>query len=154
MMKAADRMRALCSRREYCVSDIRKKLDQALGRDKERVDEVLSVLVRDGYVDEARYAEAYARDKSLLAGWGCMKIRYMLASKGISDEIVRNALNGIDTDRAEVRMEKVLIGKCRSLKDDKDLRTKLIRFGMGRGYDYEDISRFLERYKVELNLRK
>ena len=49
-MKAADRMRALCSRREYCVSDIRKKLDQALGRDKERVDEVLSVLVRDRMV--------------------------------------------------------------------------------------------------------
>lgn len=151
MMKAADRMRALCSRREYCASDVRRKLNLALGRDQERVEEVLNVLVAEGYVNDARYAEAYARDKSSLAGWGCMKIRYMLASKGISEDLVRKALEEIDTDRAETRMEKVLTEKCRSLKDDKDLRVKLIRFGMGRGYEYEDISRFLERYRDAFN---
>lgn len=144
MLKAADKMRCLCSRREYCSSDIRKKLETALGGNRERIEKVLEVLKEERYVDDLRYAEAYAGDKSALAGWGPVKIRYMLSAKGIPEDIMASALEKIDPDKADARMVKVLAEKMRSLKGDKDSRVKLIRFGLGRGYGYQDICRFID----------
>ena len=48
-IKAADRMRRLCSRREYCSSDIMKKLVDALEGDHNAAMQVLESLVTGGY---------------------------------------------------------------------------------------------------------
>ena len=87
LQKVADRMKALCSRREYCLSDIRKKVLTLLDGDEDCAEAVLNQLVEQKYVDDLRYASAFARDKSSIAGWGEVKIRYMLAAKGISRDI-------------------------------------------------------------------
>ena len=41
MEKALDKMRRLCSRREYCVADIRSKLQKALEGDEGKVEAAL-----------------------------------------------------------------------------------------------------------------
>ena len=82
MEKVLDRMRNLCSRREYCRSDIMKKVLTALDGDRAAAEKVLDVLVAEKYVDEQRYASAFARDKASLAGWGGTKIRYMFQRRG------------------------------------------------------------------------
>lgn len=143
-LKAADRMRALCSRREYCSSDILKKLAVALDGNKEEAEKVLAVLVSEGYVDDFRYASAYARDKSSLAGWGETKIRYMLSAKGISREIISAAFEEIDDAKSSDRMKKLIENKARSLKDDPQARLKLLRYGLGRGYSYDDLAKVVE----------
>ena len=143
-LKAADRMRALCSRREYCTSDILKKLTVALDGDKVEAEKVLSVLVSEGYVDDLRYASAYARDKSSLAGWGETKIRYMLSAKGISRETISAAFEEIDDVKASDRMKKLIENKARSLRDDPQARLKLLRYGLGRGYSYDDLATVVE----------
>ena len=96
MNKILDRFRGLCSRREYCSSDIYKKALDALDKDTGKAREVLEFLVREKYVDDLRYASAFARDKSSIAGWGDVKIRYMLSAKGISKDIITQALEDID----------------------------------------------------------
>ena len=78
MQKAIDKMRRLCSRREYCISDIRSKLMKELEAKTDDVDAALKQLVDEKYVDDRRYAVAYARDKAAIAGWGKTKIKYML----------------------------------------------------------------------------
>ena len=50
VQKITDRLRRLCSRREYCTSDILKKAVTALKGDKEAAAKVLEVLVSEKYV--------------------------------------------------------------------------------------------------------
>lgn len=144
-LKVADRMRALCSRREYCRKDVLKKVMTTLDGDAAKAEEVVGKLVEERYVDDRRYAVAFARDKASIAGWGAAKIRYMLAAKDVDREIIASALEEVDVSRADARLEKLMENKARSLKDDPQRRNKLLRFGMGRGYGYEEVSSVIDR---------
>ena len=143
VLKVLDRLRRLCSRREYCCPDILKKAADALEGDRDKAQEVLEVLVNEKYVDDLRYASAYARDKASIAGWGEVKIRYMLSAKGIAKDVIAQALMEVDAGRAESRLEKLLENKWKSLKDDPQGKMKLIRFALGRGYGYEEVASLL-----------
>ena len=143
--KVADRMRALCSRREYCRKDVMKKVMTALDEDVAKAEEVVAKLVEERYVDDLRYATAFARDKASIAGWGEAKIRYMLSSKGIDRELIAQALDEVDDKRAEIRLEKLMENKVRSLKDDPQRRLKLLRFGLGRGYSYDQVTEMIDK---------
>ena len=137
-------MRRLCSRREYCVADIRSKLQKALEGDEGKVEAALKALIEEKYVDDLRYCEAYAREKSSISGWGEVKIKYMLSAKGISKDIISQALTQIDTQRAASRLEKLLENKYRTLKDDPGWKLKLLRFALGRGYSYDEINEHIQ----------
>ena len=144
MEKVLDRMRNLCSRREYSRADIIKKAMSALDGDREKAEKVIEILVAEKYIDELRYASAFARDKSSISGWGETKIRYMLSSKGVPREVIDKALEEIDGAKAMTRLERLMENKYRSLKDDPQCRLKMLRFGLGRGYGYEEVSEVLE----------
>jgi regulatory protein len=145
--KILNNLRRQCSRREYCSGDILKKAVKALDGDKEQAQKVLNVLVEEKYVDDLRYAEAFARDKSSIAGWGVTKIRYMLSAKGVDRELISAALEEIDQSKADDRLVKLIENKKRSLKDDPQARMKLLRFALGRGYTYDEISCVLKDYE-------
>ena len=142
--KILDNLRRQCSRREYCVSDVLAKAEKALDGDKEKALQVVESLVKDKYVDDLRYASAYAREKSSISGWGEVKIRYMLSAKRISKDIISQALEDIDQQRALSRLEKLLENKYRTLKDDPQWKMKLLRFALGRGYSYDDVNEVLK----------
>lgn len=142
--KVTDRMRRLCSRREYCKSDILKKVVTAMEGDAETAEKILAVLVSEKYVDDLRYATAYAREKAMISGWGETKIRYMLSAKRIDRSLVDEALTEIDSDKADSRLQKLLENKAKTLKADPQIRLKLLRFALGRGYQYDDVTRVLQ----------
>lgn len=135
-----DRMRLLCSRREYCSSDIMKKIVTALEGDREEAQHLMDILISEKYVDDRRYASAYARDKSSIAGWGTVKIRYMLLSKGVKEEDIVYALAEIDDGRASSKLYKLIETKARSLKNDPQKSLKLKRFALSRGYSYDEVA--------------
>ena len=141
--KLLDKLEALCSRSEHCSSDVRAKALKALQGDAAAADEIVAKLQSEGYVDDARYAAAFARDKAQLAGWGPSKISYMLRSKGIASVAIDAALKDIDSEKADEKMAKVLLAKYKVVKDDPQWRFKLIKFGLTRGYEYDSISKFL-----------
>lgn len=139
-------MRRLCSRREYCVSDIRTKLMKELEGDAQKVETALNKLIEERYVDDLRYATAYARDKASISGWGATKIRYMLSAKGVAKDVISEALNEVDESKATSRLEKLLEHKYKSLKDDPQWKIKLLRFALGRGYSYDEVSDQIRRF--------
>ena len=140
IVKVTDRLRGLCSRREYCVDDVRQKALKALDGDADAVAEVVAVLIKEKYVDDLRYASAYARDKASIQGWGEVKIRYMLSAKKISREVIDQALSEIDTERASSKLQKLLETKYKSLREDPQCRLKLLRYALGRGYSYDEVN--------------
>ncbi len=145
IQKVTDRLKALCSRREYCRSEIMKKAVTALEGDTEAAGKVVEKLVSERFVDDLRYASAFARDKAAIAGWGDVKIRYMLASKGIAKGVIAGALEEIDEGKAAEKLRKVLETKSKALKDAPHRKLKLIRFALGRGYEYDEINEMIDR---------
>ena len=142
--KVVDRMKRLCSRREYCRKDIYRKVCDALEGDAGQAEEIVEGLVREKYVDDLRYSSAFARDKSSLAGWGVVKIRHALSMKGISSDDISRALEEIDGVKAQTRLEKLIENKYRTLKDDPQWKLKLFRFGLSRGYGYDAVSEVIK----------
>lgn len=142
--KLLEKMRVLCSRREYCRSDILKKVVSALDGDRQGAEKIVDILVDEKFIDELRYASAFVRDKSALSGWGAVKIRYMLSSKGIPRDVISEALGEVDEGKARARLEKLMENRYRSLKDDPQCRLKMLRFGLGRGYEYDEVSSVID----------
>ena len=143
-------LEAMCAKREYCVSDIRRKALERLEGDRQSAEDVVAALVADRFVDNARYASAFAREKASLQGWGPIKIRYQLRARGISDADISSALEEIDTGKASARLQKLLENKWHTLADDPQGRLKLIKFALSRGYEYEEIEPFVKQITADL----
>lgn len=137
--KLLERYERQCARMEYCSSDIRRKALKALGGDADAAEKIVASLVKDGFVDDRRYAGAFVREKSALQGWGEAKLRFMLAGKGISRDVIADALTEIDAEKASARLEKLLQAKARTLEGDPAFRLKLLKFGLSRGYAYDEV---------------
>lgn len=146
-----DKLRNLCSRREYCSSDIRRKALTALDNDREGADKVMDLLIKDKYVDDYRYSCAYARDKASIAGWGPSKIRYMLSSKGVTRDVIDRAMLEIDESKADQRLDRLVRSRYASLRNDPQVKVKLLRYVVGRGYSYDDASSVIDELMKERN---
>ena len=139
----------LCAKREYCRSEILKKAETALEGDRQAAQEMLNSLVADRFVDDARYAAAFARERSSLTGWGPEKIRYSLMMKGISKTDIAAALEEVDQDAAEAKLLKLLTAKRNALLGDPYIKFKLIKYALSRGYRYDEVAPAVERILSE-----
>ena len=137
--KVLDSLQAQCARREYCVSDIRLKAVRKLDGDTQAAEEIVESLVADRFVNDLRYAGAFAREKASLSGWGPVKIRFALSGKGIARQVIDEAIGGIDTEKAAGRLRQLLESKWKTLADDPQGKLKLIKFALSRGYDYDAV---------------
>ena len=141
--KVLSRLESLCSKSEYCISDVRTKALKALGGDSSRAAEVVESLLADAYVDEHRYAAAFAREKSSLTGWGPVKISFALRGKGIPQEVISGAMEEIDGEAADARLRRLLAAKAKTLEGDPQARLKLIKYALSRGYEYSQVEKAL-----------
>ena len=141
--KVLERLEAQCSKRECCTRDVRMKALKALDGDAASADAVVESLVRDRFVDDLRYASAFAREKASLTGWGPVKIRFALRAKGIGEPDISAALEEIDSDKAGERLRRLVEQKARSLQGDPQIRLKLIKFALSRGYEYNNVEKLV-----------
>ena len=77
----------LCARAEKSEGDARR-LMRGWGLAERDAEAVLARLVRERFIDDTRYAEAFVREKLRLSGWGEYKIRTALQRKGIRREVI------------------------------------------------------------------
>ena len=129
------RMAGLCAGAEQCCADIRNKILRQ-GFSLEEAEKMLEYLRVNKYIDDARYARAYASDKVRFSGWGRIKVRMGLRAKGMPDSVISCALDYIqEKDYAEA-LDKVLSAKARGLdlKEVKD-RQQLYRHVASRGFE-------------------
>jgi len=62
----------------------------------------------------------------------------------VARDVIDKALEEIDQEKAGSRLEKLLENKFRTLKDDPQCRLKMLRFGLGRGYSYDEVSEVVD----------
>lgn len=137
--KVLERLQRQCAQAEYCSGDVYRKALKALEGDAEGAARIVASLVEERFVDDLRFASAFAREKSSLQGWGAVKIRFQLRGKGISEETVAEALREIDPERAASKLDKLAADRYRLLKDDPQCRLKLLKALLSRGYGYDEV---------------
>lgn len=139
--EALSRAAALCSAGEQCVSQIEEKLAR-WGQPAEAQTRIIEHLIEEKYIDESRFARAYALDKLRYSGWGRVKIGMCLRHLGIAEADRRRALADLPADEYRDTLDRLLSAKARSVKaaTPYERRGKLIRFALGRGFVMEEIT--------------
>lgn len=139
------RMAGLCAGAEQCTADIRSKILKQ-GFSAEEAERMIAYLRQNRYLDDSRYARAYAVDKVRFSGWGRMKVRMGLRGKGVDDAVISQALDYIPDSDYDAALEKVMAAKTRSLdlSDVKD-RQKLYRHMASRGFESQLIINAMRR---------
>ena len=139
--QALSALMRLCARAEKSEGDARR-LMRGWGLSEADAAKVLERLIRERFIDDRRYAEAFVREKLRLSGWGEYKLRAALQRKGIARETVDAALQQIDRSGMSDRLAEQLARKTRTLRaaTPYELKTKLTRYGLSLGYDYETVA--------------
>ena len=102
---------------------------------------IMARLVDERYIDDERYARAFANDKVRFDKWGRRKVEQALWMKHISDDIMQRVLDEIDGQLYVDNLRQLLKSKDKSVKaaSDYERRQKLVRFALGRGYGFDVI---------------
>ncbi|MDO4692490.1 MAG: regulatory protein RecX [Porphyromonadaceae bacterium] len=132
-----------CVGAERCLWEVQRKLAQ-WGASPEDYEPILAYLLAEGFVCEARYAEAFARDKHRFSGWGARRIEQELRARQIKSADIGTALGALEAELdPQEQLQKLLEKKYRSLPEGLDRRKayeRLMRYGLYRGYDYDAVA--------------
>lgn len=90
-----DQARSYCAYQERCHQEVRGKL-LALTFRGEDLEEAISVLISEGFLNEERFARSYCRGKFKYNQWGRVKIIQHLKRKEVSEYCIRKGLEEID----------------------------------------------------------
>ena len=130
------RAEAYCSSAEHCRSEVRSMLERH-GAEKPDIESIINNLVKEGFIDESRYARAFVHDKVRFAKWGKVKIAQALWQKRIPQDITDAALESIDDDEYLAALKDVVKAKFRTVKGatEYERKMKTMRSVCSRGYE-------------------
>ena len=127
-----------CAYQERAQQEVRDKLYE-WGLWPDAIENIISELIGANFLNEERFAKAYARGKFNQNGWGKNKIKQGLKFKKVPDVLIKKALLAISDDDYLQALEIILTKKARTLneKDPLKRRFKLQAYALGRGFELD-----------------
>ena len=130
-----------CVYQERTQTEVRKKM-QTWGAENDSIEETITWLIEENYLNEGRFAKQYAGGKFRIKKWGKRKILFQLRSKGLSDNCIEEAMAEIDDEDYKDCIAYLIEKKRGELP--KGLSTflankKVVDYLQMKGYDYGDI---------------
>lgn len=125
-----------CVYQERCQQEVRDKL-YTFGLHQRDVENIISELISTNFLNEERFANAYALGKFRQKGWGKIKINQALKLKRVPDGLIKKALQQIDLDDYLLKLKGILEKKA-TLSKEKDGYKKsyqLKQYAYGKGYE-------------------
>lgn len=138
-----------CVYRERCISEVKAKLN-LLHVSEQMINEYIEDLQEDKFVDEKRFATAYANDKFKLNYWGKIKIRQHLKVYNIDVLLINNALKSID-ELVYRKLIKKLIVKYKSKTNglpELQKKQKIINYMYGKGFETDLVLEILTETEI------
>lgn len=138
--QAYQKLSALCARAEHCEFEMTEKMRRWLLPEEAQA-AVMRRLTEGRFVDNERYARAFVADKIKNNKWGRRKIEQALFMKRIDKNVINAALDDIPDEMYVSVLRPLLAAKRRTTKaaSDYELRGKLIRFALSRGFTMDVI---------------
>jgi regulatory protein len=134
-----------CAYQERAHAEVKQKL-YGYGLYKNEVELLISQLIEENYLNEERFAIAFAGGKFRIKQWGKTKIKYELKLKQVSEYCIKKALKEISDEDYEKTLQKLTAEKLESLKSEKNIftkRSKLQNYLVGKGYEFDVVGRLV-----------
>jgi regulatory protein len=134
--EARERIEAYCAYRERSQQEVKQKLYE-FGLYTDLVNEIISELIQNNFLNEERFARAFVRGKFSIKKWGRIKIRQALYPHYLSDYVLNKAFTEIDEDQYQAVLEEVIAKKSRLVKEKNEFRRngKIAQYAIGRGFE-------------------
>jgi len=143
---ALQKIKQYCAYQERCHSEVRNKL-YTLGLHKNEVEQLLVQLIEENFLNEERFAMAYAGGKFRMKQWGKKKIKYALQQKQVSNYCIRKALASIDNIDYRKTFISVANKKLKTLRSEKNIfikKQKIKTFLQQKGFEIKVINEYLK----------
>lgn len=127
-----------CAYQERSHQEVKNKLYE-LGLYSSEVDELLTYLITEGFLNEERYAKLFAGGKFRIKHWGRIKITHALESKGLSKNCIRIGLKEIEEEDYQKTLERLVTEKAVMFQDENTfiVRDKISKALIQKGYEPE-----------------
>jgi regulatory protein len=147
--QALEKIKTWCAYQERSHYETRSKL-RDYGLCLGDVDEALSILISENFLNEERFAETFARGKFRIKHWGKNKIKAELKFKKVSDYSINKALKQIDGNEYLKVAEKLISKKLRETKEKVPYKKnyKVLQYAVGRGFEMDIVADIL-KFKAE-----
>jgi len=144
--QALQKARHFCAYQERCHNEVKEKL-YSFGLWKKDVEETISLLIGDDYLNEERFAIQFAGGRFRMKQWGRVKIRYELKQRQLSEYCIKKALAAIDEEDYHKTLSKLAAQKWDILKGETNVfarRHKLQDYLLQKGYESDLIGQTLK----------
>jgi regulatory protein len=114
-----------------------------LGIRKQDHDEIISTLIEEDYLNEERFAKAFAGGKFRMKDWGRKKIYHALKEKRVSEYSIKQAMKEIDDEAYKQNLKELVEEKYELLKGEQFLvrKKKTIDYMLQKGYELDLVTR-------------
>jgi regulatory protein len=136
--QALGKIQKYCAYQERCHQEVKYKL-YSYGLSTDEVDEIISRLIIDNFVNEERFAKAFAGGKFRMKKWGRNKIEHELESLGLTRNCIARGLKEIDSVDYNKTLRLLLKKKASEVSEENLFakRNKVARFAISKGYEPE-----------------
>ncbi len=143
--QAEKKVEHYCAYQERSQHEVRSKLYE-WGLRTPDVEEIISRLISDNFLNEERFATAYALGKFRIKGWGKLKIRQALKLKRVPDKMIARVLATISYDDYTTKLQTLLDKKSLTLDEPDGYKKRILltRYAVSKGYEQELISGLLK----------
>lgn len=140
-----NKLTTLCARGEHCQQEMLDKMRKwEIEEDVQA--RVMEYLLKEKFIDEERYTRLFVEEKIKFNKWGRKKLEQALYMKRIPRSIYAPILDDVDEDNYEEILRPLLEAKRKTVtgKSEYEIRGKLIRFALSRGFDMDTILSVLD----------
>jgi regulatory protein len=123
-----------CTYQERCHDEVRKKLLtlKVFGNDLEQI---MSRLIEHDFLNEERFAKAYAGGKFRQMHWGKTKIIYQLKFRHVSDYCIKEAIKEIDDEDYLQCLHDEIEKRRKQVNDAANPLQKIAQHIIGKGFE-------------------
>lgn len=143
--QALQKLKQYCAYQERCHQEVREKLT-SLGIKNAQRDEIIATLIEENYLNEERFAIAFAGGKFRIKQWGRVKIKQELRQRQVSDYCIKKSLSQIEESEYRAVLQKLTLKKYESLAEAEPLmkKKKTIDYLVGRGFESDWVRETVE----------
>lgn len=144
--QALQKLKQYCAYQERSHKEAEQKLWD-LGVRKAEHDEIISALIEENYLNEERFAIAFAGGKFRMNEWGRKKIYYGLKEKGVSEYNIKKAMKEINEEAYDKTLRTLAEKKYGQLKGEQYLirKKKTIDYLLQKGFEQELVTPILNQ---------
>lgn len=134
-----------CAYQERCQQEMRDKLYE-WGLFSNEVENIIVLLIGDNFLNEERFAKAFAGGKFRIKKWGKVKIKIELKKRKISDYCIRKGLAEIDEQEYDTALRELIQKKLRENKKGQQYQRnyKAAQYALSRGFESDLIWEILK----------